>query len=125
MQLRPMLSAWRPTMPLAVAHAAARNLLLPTLWPMRRSVTPPPAAHTGALEPPAAPPPSWGRAEFDFADVVHLTDGYPLPSAALATAHATTPAAPAAARLPRPRPLPPLMWPQPPLLRFLPPLLRP
>ncbi len=69
-----------------------------------------------AQEPPATPPP-----RFNFVDVVHLTNGYPLPNAALATAHATTPAAPPAARLPRPLPLPPLMWPQPPLLRFLPP----
>jgi hypothetical protein len=115
-QRRPLLPTQRPATPPAAAHDAAQAAVRNTAR----------CCPHGGPRAGRRPSTQQGRGRVQFLGFVHLTDGYLLPRATLAAAHAATPAATAAARLlPPPQPLPPLLWPQPTLLRFLPPLLRP
>ncbi len=118
-RLPPLLSEGRPAMPPEAVRVAACNT---ACCCPRGGMQRPCCCPCGGPQSSRRPSTQVGGAKFDFAGGVHFTDGdeYLVSSAALAAAHAATPAAPVAARLSRPRPLRPrpgpLLWPQPPPL---------
>jgi hypothetical protein len=64
---------------IAAQCSPQRHLLLP-MW---RPATPPDAAHTAALNTTHHPSTQMGQTMFDFAGILHLTDGCLLPSTTL------------------------------------------